>query len=93
MQIVVLSLVFVGVYWLSGMLLGRFVLRLQPSLLVLRVAGYGGAYVGILLLMWWGESGTVWFRWVLWALSSVALGLSATLLAEARREANVARIR
>jgi len=89
-QVLVLSLVFVGLYWLASMTTDSYMLRTRFTRRSMRFLAYVLAFVGILLLMWWGYRPDIhatysWLRWIPWALSPLSFGVATSLLAEVRR--------
>ncbi len=90
MRILILSLIFLGLYWASSFLLNSYIFRLNLSRTVMRISAYLLSFVGILLFMWWGYApnplgGFSWFRWVLWVFSALCFGTSTSLLGEVKR--------
>lgn len=90
LEVLVLSLVFVGLYWLSSVFLAPRIVRLGWSPRIMRLTGYVFTFIAILFVMWWGYSREArasldWLRWVPWVLSAITFGAAAALQGEAKR--------
>jgi hypothetical protein len=89
-EVFVLSLVFVGLYWLSSVFLAPYIFRVGWSPRVMRLTGYVFTFIAILFIMWWGYAhdprvSLSWLRWIPWALSAITFGAAAALHGEGKR--------
>ncbi len=103
MQVFIRSLVFLALIGVSNFLVSRFLLPRLPkqftrSKLIMRIAAYLFAFIGILFIMNWGTNITViqtqqgtrtgLARWIWWILSAVFFGIASLLLSRADRLAD-----
>lgn len=94
-NVLLYTIIFFIINILCVFLANRFVLdRVPDNVWLLRILGYGAAFLGFVFFTSWGfdpaiivlgnAEGLNPLRWIYWVLAAIMLGLSQSLLGDAR---------